>query len=53
MSKNSCPKVVKFRHTWKKPNGAIVEKVQWCNYKQELNSSVISWDKARRGGKIH
>jgi hypothetical protein len=27
-------KVVKFCHTWKKPNGAIVEKVQWCNNKQ-------------------
>jgi hypothetical protein len=30
------------------PRDAIVSGV-----KQELNSSVTSWDKARRGGKIH
>jgi hypothetical protein len=40
--KKSCQKAVKklskncqkIRHTWKKPNGAIVEKVRWCNSKK-------------------
>jgi hypothetical protein len=32
--------IIFFCHTWTKPNktnGAIVEKVQWCNSKKKVN----------------